>query len=255
MTKKNFYAVVRGRQPGIYDRWFGKNGAQEQVQGYTGARYKGFAALSEAINWFTDLSGGQEPQIFTHRKRTDTPRESHPRDHQQHLEAGKVVIYTDGGTLNNPGPGGYGVVILAGNQRKELSGGFRLTTNNRMELMACIVGLQTLKKKSPVVLYSDSRYVVNGINQGWARRWKANRWMRTKKEKAENVDLWKQLLALCDYHDVEFVWVRGHAGTTENERCDQLANAAARGKDLPVDAGYERQLNDKPTLFNTRKYR
>jgi ribonuclease HI len=152
----------------------------------------------------------------------------------------QVTIYTDGACLGNPGPGGYGVVLLYNGHRRELSGGFRLTTNNRMELMAAIVGLESLKGRCRVHLISDSEYVVNAVNQGWARRWRASNWMRTKKDRAVNPDLWGRLLGLCELHDVTFSWVRGHAGNRENERCDQLAVAAAHQPDLPEDEGYAR---------------
>ena len=150
----------------------------------------------------------------------------------------QVVIYTDGACSGNPGPGGYGAVLLSGGHRKELSGGFRLTTNNRMEMLAAIEALRSLKDRSAVKLHTDSQYVVNAIQQGWAKRWQANGWMRNKKEKAVNPDMWAQLLELCKQHDVEFIWVRGHAGNVENERCDELAVEAARQRNLPVDEGY-----------------
>lgn len=158
-----------------------------------------------------------------------------------------VTIYTDGACLGNPGPGGYGVVLLYNGHRRELSGGFRLTTNNRMEMMAAIVGLESLKFRCRVSLISDSEYVVNAINQGWARRWRANNWLRTKKDRAVNPDLWARLLDLCEAHDVTFSWVRGHAGNRENERCDRLAVAAAHNPDLPIDEGYEK--GDMASLF------
>ncbi|MEP7341988.1 MAG: ribonuclease HI [Acidobacteriota bacterium] len=150
----------------------------------------------------------------------------------------QVVIYTDGACSGNPGPGGYGAVLLFNGHRKELSGGFRLTTNNRMEMLAAIEALRSLKDRCVVKLHSDSQYVVNAIQQGWAKRWRANGWMRNKKEKAVNPDLWAQLLDLCAQHQVEFVWVRGHSGNIENERCDVLAVAAAQQPNLPVDEGY-----------------
>jgi len=149
-----------------------------------------------------------------------------------------VVIYTDGACSGNPGPGGYGVVMLYNGYRKELSGGFRLTTNNRMEMLAAIEGLRALTDRCAVTLYSDSKYLINAIEQGWAVRWRANGWMRNKKEKAVNPDLWAQLLDLCARHQVEFVWVRGHAGNVENERCDRLAVAASQQRNLPEDEGY-----------------
>jgi len=150
----------------------------------------------------------------------------------------EVRIYTDGACLGNPGPGGYGVVLLYGESRKELSGGYRLTTNNRMELMAAIVGLESLTVPCRVTLFTDSQYVVNAMTKGWARRWRQQGWMRNKKEKALNPDLWEKLLTLCRRHEVIFIWVRGHAGDPENERCDLLSKQAAQGDDLPDDAGY-----------------
>ena len=150
-----------------------------------------------------------------------------------------VTIYSDGACTGNPGPGGYGVVLLYGEHRRELSGGYRLTTNNRMELMGPIKGLEALKEKCKVTLYTDSMYVVDSMQKNWARRWKANDWMRNKKEQAVNPDLWARLIDLCDKYEVNFRWVRGHAGDLENERCDQLAVEAAHQTNLPVDEGYE----------------
>lgn len=150
-----------------------------------------------------------------------------------------VIIYTDGACLGNPGPGGYGVVLIYGRHRKELSGGFRLTTNNRMELSAAIAGLKVLKSPCIVTLHTDSQYLVNAMTRGWALKWRGQGWMRTKKDRAQNPDLWEQMLTLCSRHDVTFKWVRGHAGDAENERCDTLAASAARRDDLPPDEGYE----------------
>ena len=159
-----------------------------------------------------------------------------------------VTIYTDGACTGNPGPGGYGVVLEFGENRREVSGGYRRTTNNRMELMGPIAGLEALKERCTVTLYSDSRYVVDAMSKGWAKRWQASGWMRNKKENAINPDLWARLLALCDQHDVEFLWVRGHAGIPQNERCDQLAVQAARQNNLPVDSGYESPQTAPPHL-------
>jgi ribonuclease HI len=149
-----------------------------------------------------------------------------------------VTIYTDGACLGNPGPGGYGVILLYQSNRRELSGGYRKTTNNRMELMAAIVGLGALKEKCKVTLYSDSEYLVKAMSKGWAQRWRANEWRRNKRAKVLNPDLWERLLQLCDYHEVHFSWVKGHAGTPENIRCDELAMQAAQQLNLPVDEGY-----------------
>ncbi len=135
----------------------------------------------------------------------------------------KVEIFTDGACSGNPGPGGYGVVLRYNGAEKELSGGEALTTNNRMELTAAIVGLSALKEKCIVTLYSDSKYLVDAINCGWARKWRENGWMRNKRDAAQNPDLWERLLELLDMHEVSLVWVKGHAGHPENERCDRLA--------------------------------
>ena len=150
-----------------------------------------------------------------------------------------VTLYTDGGCINNPGPGGYGVVLIYNSHRKELSGGFRRTTNNRMEIFAAIAGLEALKETCRVTLFSDSQYLVYAMQKGWARKWRANEWRRSNKEKAINPDLWERLLRLCEIHDVRFEWLRGHAGQSENERCDELAKAAANLPDLPADPGYQ----------------
>lgn len=155
-----------------------------------------------------------------------------------------VEIYSDGGCDPNPGAGGYGVVLIHPKKRAEISGGFRLTTNNRMEIFAAIQGLELLKQPCSVTLYSDSQYLVKAITEGWAEAWKKKDWWRTNKERAVNVDLWTRLLTLCETHEVEFRWVRGHAGNAENERCDQLSMAALRGTDLPVDNGYENKTED-----------
>ena len=151
----------------------------------------------------------------------------------------KVTIYTDGGCSPNPGPGGYGIVLIYGEQRRELSGGYRNTTNNRMELTAAIRGLQALKEPCAVTLFSDSQYVVNGITKGWARKWKSNGWIKSDKRPAENIDLWEDLLNLCETHTVRFEWIRGHNGHAENECCDRLAGDASRRQDLPIDSVYE----------------
>jgi ribonuclease HI len=161
-----------------------------------------------------------------------------------------VTIYTDGGCIKNPGPGGYGTVLIYGSHRKELSGGFRSTTNNRMEIYAAIAGLESIKEPCQVTLYSDSQYLVNAIQKGWARRWRANGWRRSNKEKAINPDLWERLLKLCEMHTVRFEWVRGHAGQIENERCDQLAGTAARSSHLAIDEGYEKESPYSRRMFS-----
>ena len=153
----------------------------------------------------------------------------------------KVQIYTDGACSGNPGKGGYGIILAYNEHRKELYGGYRLTTNNRMEMMAAIIALEALNKPCDVILYTDSRYVVDAITKGWAKKWQANDWQRNKKEQAKNPDLWQRLLDLCEQHQVEFVWVKGHAGHPENEQCDRLAVAACQEVELSIDAVYEEQ--------------
>lgn len=163
-------------------------------------------------------------------KTLTTPEQKHRR----------ITIHTDGSCLGNPGPGGYGVVLEYGERELELSGGFRRTTNNRMEILAVIVGLEALKGRCAVTVYSDSRYVVDAITKGWAVKWRANGWMRNRRERAVNPDLWERLLAALARHDVELRWVRGHAGNRGNVRADRLAVAAANGKNLPPDEGFEK---------------
>lgn len=140
----------------------------------------------------------------------------------------QVLMYTDGACSGNPGPGGWGTILKSGGAVKELSGGEASTTNNRMELTAVIAGLSALKYPCRVTVTSDSKYVVDAIQNGWARKWKAQGWMRNKKEKALNPDLWEKLLALLEVHEVTFHWVKGHAGHPENERCDEMAVQEAR---------------------------
>lgn len=140
----------------------------------------------------------------------------------------QVQIFTDGACSGNPGPGGYGVVLRYGTVEKELSEGFPATTNNRMELSAAIAGLSALKEPCRVTLYSDSKYLIDAVEKGWAKSWRAKGWKRSNKEPALNPDLWETLLNLLERHEVTFVWVKGHAGHPENERCDALAVAAAK---------------------------
>ncbi len=149
----------------------------------------------------------------------------------------QVTLYTDGACSGNPGPGGYGAILTYGKHSKQLSGGFRNTTNNRMEILAVIKGLELLKEPCTVTVVTDSQYVANAMNKGWARKWRSNGWRRGNKQKALNVDLWQKLLDLADKHRVSFQWVRGHNGHPMNERCDTLAVAASRRPDLPRDSG------------------
>ncbi len=158
----------------------------------------------------------------------------------------KVTIYTDGSARGNPeGPGGYGAVIEYIDTKgilhvKELSAGFRRTTNNRMEMMAVIAAFEALNRPCDIDLYSDSQYVINAFNQHWIDGWIKKGWKRGKNEPVKNVDLWKRMLEAMQPHNVEFYWVKGHAGHPQNERCDQLATSAADSNDLLIDMEYER---------------
>lgn len=155
-------------------------------------------------------------------------------------EIPEVDIFSDGGAEPNPGKGGFGVILSYKGRKKELSQGYLLTTNNRMELMGVIYGLKSLKKKSVVNVYTDSRYVVDSITKGWAEKWKSKNWFRKQNSKAINYDLWDILLKLIsEQQEVKFNWVKGHAGHNENERCDELANLAINGENLIEDLGYE----------------
>lgn len=148
-------------------------------------------------------------------------------------------MYTDGASRGNPGPGGYGVILLWGNHRRELSQGYRLTTNNRMELLAVIAGLEAIRKNDlPVTIYSDSKYVVDAVEKGWLRSWMANDFKGGKK----NSDLWRRFDQLSKRIKCRFVWVKGHASNPYNNRCDELATSAADGNTLLTDAGYEDSL-------------
>lgn len=151
----------------------------------------------------------------------------------------KLDIYTDGACSGNPGAGGYGVVMLYKGARKELSQGYKTTTNNRMEVLAVIKGLEALKEPCQVTLYSDSKYVVDSVTKGWVYSWKKKNWIKSDKKKALNVDLWERLIALLDKHNVEFVWVKGHADNVENERCDELARMAIASGNLIEDENYK----------------
>jgi ribonuclease HI len=146
----------------------------------------------------------------------------------------QILLFTDGAAKGNPGPGGYGVVLKFGKHQKELSQGFKETTNNRMELLAVIAGLEALTTNNhPVAIYSDSKYVIDAINKGWL-----SKWVKTGFKKKKNIDLWQRLLPLQKKFDLKFHWIKGHAGHPENERCDELAVMAAEGSGLKVDKGF-----------------
>ncbi len=226
MAKKKFYAVASGKKNGIYTSW---SEAEAQVKGFGGAKYKGFVSRSDAEAWMKNPEYNQKIK----KEKRDT--------YQQPVASGaEIEIYTDGGAINNPGPGGYGAVLLVNGELSELFGGFKHTTNNRMELMACIKGIEALPTRSKTVaLFSDSKYVVNGISKGWAKSWRKRGWLKSDGKPAVNSDLWAILLDIIEGLAITFHWVKGHAGNPLNERCDKLAVSSARGDNLPVDSGYK----------------
>lgn len=245
MGKSKIYVVAQGKTPGVYTAWGGVGQAQEQVKGFPGAVYKSFPTAAQAREWLETVPHAPKVMAALKKmgsgsasKRSGKSGSAGKAGHADALAAGKTVIYTDGGCLGNPGPGGYAAVVLRGDDRNELSKGFRRTTNNRMEVMACIAGLEATPPGSDVVLISDSKYTVDAATKGWAKKWRSRNWMRTPTEPAKNPDLWERLLELIEERNVEFRWVKGHAGTEENERCDELAVAASKGDDLAEDAGY-----------------
>ncbi|MBQ7265251.1 MAG: ribonuclease HI [Firmicutes bacterium] len=157
------------------------------------------------------------------------------------MERKEVLIYTDGACSGNPGKGGYGIVMLYKSHRKEISQGYRKTTNNRMELLSVIVALESLKEPCDIQLYSDSKYVVDAIVKKWVYSWQKKGWVKSDKKPALNKDLWMRLLPLLEKHNVKFNWVKGHADNEGNERCDFLARKAAESETLLRDEAYERE--------------
>ncbi len=230
MAVKKVYAIAVGRKPGIYDNW---PLAHAQVMGFPGARYKGFASRGEAEAWLKESPASVGRRQHKAVKARTAPVSAPPRP-------GTVMVYSDGGARFNPGPGGYGVIIVEDGRPRELSGGYRHTTNNRMELMGCIVALTALAGlDKPIVVHTDSQYVVNGISKGWAKSWRKRGWLKADRQPALNADLWGRLLDLLEGREVAFQWVRGHSGHPENERCDELAVSSSALSGLPVDEGYE----------------
>ena len=231
MAKKKYYAVAVGRTCGIFTDW---PAAEAQVKGFPGAKYMSFASEEEARAWLDDPKYRKRDEET---KRSPAGPAAHPLPPCQSED---ILVYTDGGCLNNPGPGGYGIIIEHNGERHELSGGFRLTTNNRMEMMAAIVALEELQgSRQRIHLYSDSSYLVNSIEKGWAKKWRKNGWSKSDGKTALNSDLWHKLLELLEGLAVEFHWVKGHAGHEQNERCDCLAVGMARQRNLPADEKYE----------------
>ncbi len=228
MAKQKFYAIAKGYQTGIFTSW---NEAKNLIDGYKGAIYKSFPTREEAEVWLKNPKygqGGKKPSTVSKKKIQDFSKTD------------GIVIFSDGGSINNPGPGGYGAIIIKNGKELELSQGYRLTTNNRMELRGVISALTEVRgTKEKIKVYTDSKYVVDAINKGWTKNWQRNGWLKADKTPVLNRDLWELLVDLNRELDVEFNWVKGHAGNHYNERCDRLAVSSARSGDHQVDHGFE----------------
>ena len=206
MAKKKFYAVATGRQCGIFTDW---SITEKQVKGFAGARYKSFSSRADAEKWLDDPVYSKK-HSSTNKK---TQSNVYPED-----ESTDIVIYSDGSSINNPGPGGYGVVIMEAGREKELSGGYRLTTNNRMEMMAAIVSLRQFEPGTKSIkLYSDSSYLVNGINKGWVKKWQSNGWKKSDGQDVLNIDLWQELVELTENSNVQLRYRGDLPGHSPNE--------------------------------------
>ncbi len=226
-----YYAVAQGHKTGIFTSW---PETQRLVQGYPNAIYKSFKTREEAQAFLENPVYGKSGA--PRRKKATKGAVPPP------CPDNAVVVYTDGSAIGNPGPGGYGVVIQqpGAGTSQEYTDGFDRTTNNRMEMMAVIVALETLSGcPHPIVLHSDSQYVLNAVTKGWARGWKKRGWKKSDGNPALNPDLWKRLLAALEGLDIRFQWVKGHAGNPLNERCDELANTTARKPGHPRDKGFK----------------
>jgi ribonuclease HI len=222
MAKKKWYAVLKGKKPGIYEFWFGKNGAKEQIDGFKGAVFKGFSSYEDAKDFMVS--------------KNDSGLSCQNSDNKD-----CIIVYTDGGCINNPGPGGFGAVIIDGEKKTELSGGKRLTTNNRMEMKACIEALKYLKtSEKKIILHTDSAYIANAVNKGWLSSWIKKNWVKSDGKQVLNSDLWQELYFYLKSLNVQIKWVKGHSGIKYNERCDVLANSAARNNPKEADEFYEK---------------
>lgn len=243
--KKSIYIILKGYKPGVYQQWEGPEGAKIQVEGFANAVFKGFYTAEEAYNWLK--AQAKEPLPASLQRwlaeqehgAANQPSKSLNSLIENHLSTGGIVIFTDGSSLGNPGPGGYAAIILSKQNRREICGGFRFTTNNRMELYACIAALESIQPPQEVFLITDSAYVYRANTEGWLQRWAKNGWKRHDGKTIENLDLWQRLYHLCQIFTVEFYWIKGHNATVENERCDHLAVTSAQAPHLPEDQGYQ----------------
>ncbi len=239
---KSIYIVIKGHQPGVYTQWDGSDGANAQVEGFAGAVYRGFYNREEAANWLkSQPSHLLTPPLQRWLKEQSNQNADTLKDRVQDiLQKGGIVIFIDGSSLGNPGRGGYGALIIDNQGQREISGGFRRTTNNRMELYACIAALESLRHPSAVLVITDSAYLYRATSEGWLNRWARSGWKGRDGKLVENIDLWQRLFRLCQTLPIEFYWIKGHNSTIENERCDRLATSAAQQPHLPEDTGYQR---------------
>ncbi|PIE74740.1 MAG: ribonuclease HI [Deltaproteobacteria bacterium] len=226
MGQKKWYAVRKGYKTGIYKSWFGEDGAKKQVDGYKGAQYKGFTNINDAENFMSGKSG----LSVSHKN----------SENSHHINENMIIVYTDGGCINNPGAGGYGAVIIKNGIVHKLSGGRRYTTNNRMEMLACIKALEYLKlEKREIVVYTDSAYIVNAVNKKWLFSWQKNNFIKSDGKEVLNRDLWIEILKYLNLLNVKLRWVKGHSGIEYNEICDKLANSEARKNSSERDKWFE----------------
>jgi len=232
--KKKIYAVKRGRSTGLFNSW---PDCQKQVAGFPGAVYKGFATAAEAMRWLSGVSNAEEKAYARQKaqpraaRSAAAPKRTAARPSAAaSAEDADYILYTDGSCLRNPnGPGGWAAVItdVRTGAVTELSDGEHSTTNNRMELSAAIAGLSAIGQPSKIALYTDSQYLRRAFVNRWLVNWKRRGWKKADGNPVLNQDLWMQLDALYSRHQVQFHWVKGHVGIEQNERCDQLAKAAA----------------------------
>lgn len=210
--------------------------------------YRGYALLFKAIMFKKKEIWPRLIEEMGYLRRDSTDIINTSLAHENKYELKNVTIYTDGSCLGNPGQGGYAAILEYGKYTKEISGGYKMTTNNRMEIMAAIAGLEVLKDVCKVTLWSDSEYLVKAMNEGWVRRWKDYNWKLSNNKRATNIDLWDRLLKICEIHDVVFEWIKGHNINLKNERCDELANKAAQNDNLHIDYGYKRKATTRKLL-------
>jgi ribonuclease HI len=239
MSNLNFYVVKKGRNPGIYLTWNGKHGARKETDGFSGAVYKGFKSKAEALAWFNDVTKTHTTSKITKASKATTPSLEQITDYSAELQNGTVIIFADGACSNNPGKGGYAALLkhnIAG--EKIVQGGFRLTTNNRMELIAVLEALKLIKGNHKIWVFSDSQYLIRGAHPNVLAKRAANEWIH-KGTLIKNWDLWKQLHAATGNHTIQYFWVKGHSGQEDNEQVDAIARSNAYSSPTNIDVVFE----------------